>query len=54
MADEREKNGTPHSGEDEESRQTHIVFEKVGEVIVVKEDKDEGDCCNEDDENSSI
>ena len=54
MADNREKNSTSHRGEDKESRKTHIVFEEIGEVIVVEEDKDKRDCSNEEDKNSGI
>lgn len=43
MLNDGQKDGTPHGSQDEESREPHVILEEVGEVVVVKEDEDEGD-----------
>lgn len=54
MLDDGQKDGTPHGSQDEESREAHVVLEKVGEVVVVKEDEEEGDDGDEDHEHQSV
>ena len=54
MLNNGEENRTSDHGEDEESRESHIVLEEIGEVVIVEEDEEEGNECDEDDEDQGV
>lgn len=54
MLNDREEYRATHGGQNKESREAHVVFQEIGEVIVVEDDQEESDDGDEDDEDQGV
>lgn len=54
MLDNSEENRATHCSKDKESRESHVVFQEIGEIVVVEEYQQESDGCDQDDEDEGV
>lgn len=54
MLDNRQEDGPAHGSKHEKRRESHVILQEIGKVVVIKENEKEGDDGDEDDEDQGI